>query len=1260
MGGPGPPARAPAAPVVPDTALIWPAPIPAIRDLQDRTQELERLEKNLRANHEKLLRLDKRNRSILFKKVYTKHNFDLAELGEASDRILGSVFRNRSSVNILRDSEEGEDADDRRGRLRKLAGNLAQIEEETGQQTGYLGFPFVQGHANADFYVRGPLVLFPVSLERRRQARNGGWHLNLLRSPPVYNGALVSAIKKMAEIDVPDDIEERFDDLAESMDDYEGDDAPAEFLRRISKWALDVLGVREPCPLGCAPVPPLRKDDIQVMDRRPLSLVDHRVIGSFPQADNEIYADYVDLLGSLGSLDLGPMGDLLDIHDPDADEDPPDRAEVDLDRVPDTELNTVLDSDSSQDEVILESKRSGLVLVRGPPGTGKSQVITNMIADALSNGRRVLVVCQKRAALDVVRQRLAKVGLDRFAVMLDKESSDRRAMYEQLLGIMQDPGGLPEGHARSPQEISGMIDKRVARLAELGRALHREYFGGVTAHRIYSELDSRYVPRLGLRAPGLGLEWGGLGTFLETIARLAPSYARFDAPGRPWAGRVDFSELTNARGSEITGLLGDLSSRLGGAEMAPSRESQDELVGHLDTYLNNPGFLKMRRKKAARAISAMLGRDVGEAEAAAMLPRAKAGSEAWGLLGSLLPLFGDAARGRITGAAGSGDLAGVVAGLESSMADFDSMRAYDLEKREAGAAAGKMLGLCAARMDPGADWAASLRSEILSAWLDEIEGDNPVLRLDHAEVYRENSEALARLYGEKREALLGSIRASIAGSVTGRDLRGRADTPEKKAWKELGKELKRKRKVKPVRQLFGAYPSQFLQLAPCWLASPESVSKVFPLTRRLFDLVIVDEASQLPVERALPFLYRAGSVVIAGDEKQLQPFDLFQVVEEDDEEDEDVLDEKSLLDMARALHDPIQLAWHYRSRYQDLINFSNHAFYGGTLQIAPNVSKDPEHPPIRWVKCGGVWDGRRNHAEAEKVLEVIRGIWESVPDASRSPSIGVITFNDSQRDLVSEQFDRRLDKDPDFYRLYTSATEGRGIDDMPFFKNIENVQGDERDVIIFSVGYARDPDGKFSNRFGTLAKAGGENRLNVAITRARQAMVVVCSIDPGDIKETSKNEGPRLLRQFLEYSRATSESNSDGVQDVIQRLGDATSVRGHHGGSTESPFEDQVKAALERRGYEVRPQVGFSGYRIDLGIVHPDDPNRFVVGLECDGATFHSARSAKERDVMRQRFLEGKGWVIERIWSRRWWRDPGAEIDRIAARIEELRGQAVT
>ena len=1227
----------------------------------EKQNQIEKLEKNLKLYQEKLLQVDKRNRSVQFKKIFAKHNFDLASLEEFDegicDKISNQVLKNkRSSLNFFLDSIDGDDSDAIRGKLRSLSNNLKQIEEETGQQTGFVGFPFLQGHANPDFFVRGPLILFPVVVEQKRQARGGGWFLNFIDSRPIINGALIAAIKKKAELKIPENIEEKFDELIDEIVENDKSNMEELFLEKITQWIKDIVPL-DPLKTDFTlqKIPTLSKKDIEDFEIQKFHLINYKILGNFPQADNEIYKDYGKLLENSSSLDIGVLGELIDVFNPDdVYESDQTFEQIELDSIPDNKLNTVLDSDSSQDRVILESKRNNLVVVRGPPGTGKSQVITNLVSDALTNNKKILVVCQKRAALDVVYQRLGKVGLEKFVVVLDKEHDDRLKMYQQLYETIKDPGTYPFG-SMSLDEVSRQIDNKIHDLSQLGKALHRSYFGGVTIQKLYSVSENKYESKLDLSEIDLSVDWYDLDDYIRKIESIENLFKKFELTENPWKGRINFSSFGLREKSTIAQNIDSLKDKLENSLLASTKEQQEELVNHFDIYLNKPGFLKRNQKSSAKRISQILSvSQVTEIYIKNNLDLITNGVNFWPLFESLLKLFNETTQSDIQLLCKNPEsLLSKLNSLKEYLSNYDSMQEYDKKLQEFDSTIEKQLFMCKDKLDSSENWSEIIRQEIYALWIDTIERENSILKGNPIEEYNRNQKSLAELLEAKKTIVRNQIQSKIAGSINIQDISGKAQSPEKRAWKEFSSELKKKRRVKPVRKLFELYPQNFLKIAPCWLASPESVCKVFPLKRNLFDLVIVDEASQLAVERALPFLYRAKSVVIAGDEKQLQPFDLFQLNEGEDDEDDDVTEEKSLLDLAIVQSEPIQLAWHYRSKYQDLINFSNHAFYDGLLQVAPNVITDPDHPPIRWVPCNGVWDKNQNHVESSRVIDEITKIWERYSKTGNFPSIGVITFNEHQKDLIQTQFDKKLDTDVSFQQLYSLAVEGKKIDDRPFFKNIENVQGDERDIIIFSIGYAKDPDGVFGNRFGTLSKAGGQNRLNVAITRARQEMVVVCSVDPGLIKETSKNLGPRRLRQFLEYSRSSSQLNKKGVDEILSKINQNMAVSDKTALEFDSPFESQVHKALSRHGYAVHTQIGASDYKIDLAVVHPDDPNRYVLAIECDGATFHSSKSAKERDVMRQKFLEAKGWKFERIWSRNWWRNSKEEISRVVSRIEK-------
>ena len=478
----------------------------------------------------------------------------------------------------------------------------------------------------------------------------------------------------------------------------------------------------------------------------------------------------------------------------------------------------------------------------------------------------------------------------------------------------------------------------------------------------------------------------------------------------------------------------------------------------------------------------------------------------------------------------------------------------------------------------------------------------------------------------------------------------------------------------PVRKLIENYQSILFDIAPCWLASPEAVSSVFPLQKHLFDYIIFDEASQTAVEKSLPSLYRGDHIVITGDEKQLRPFDLFKIKEDDDYaaenedgKEDDTLSSESLLILAKRIYGKGYLSWHYRSKYQQLIDFSNHAFYDGDLQVAPNTWLKPPINPIRWVTCkDGVWLNRKNKPEAEVVVEELKNILLQNKKYKANTTVGIITFNKSQQEAIQDEIDERKKNDSQFNRLMSIADypkSGR-LDDIPFVKNIENVQGDERDIIIFSIGYAKDPenpDGDLPLRFGTLNQEGGENRLNVAITRARQSVVIICSFDPDKLRtDKSKNDGAKRMKDYLRYAKAVGEHRQQDSQIILASLSDSLAIDQNTSSSdntslTNGRFEKLVQDKLQNLGYQVDMHIGNSDYKIDLAVRHPDEPNEYILAIETDGESFHSAKSTLERDITRQEFLESKGWNLERVWSRNWWRDSEREVNRIHQKIQELR-----
>ncbi|NHC43134.1 DUF559 domain-containing protein [Bacillus sp. MM2020_1] len=270
-------------------------------------------------------------------------------------------------------------------------------------------------------------------------------------------------------------------------------------------------------------------------------------------------------------------------------------------------------------------------------------------------------------------------------------------------------------------------------------------------------------------------------------------------------------------------------------------------------------------------------------------------------------------------------------------------------------------------------------------------------------------------------------------------------------------------------------------------------------------------------------------------------------------------------------------------------------------------------------------------------------------------TVGIITFNSKQQTKIQDQIDKQVSEDEEFGSVYNQMLT-RDLDERVFIKNIENVQGDERDIILFSIAYAKNEEGKVYNRFGMLNKKSGEKRLNVAVTRAKEAITVVTSIEPEELNVANTSQmGPKLLKAYLKYVRAVSNSQVDQIKAVVQEVNENVNTHVQEKElHFDSPFEEQVYRQLRNLGYEVTTQVGMSGYRIDMAIVHPNDSSRYILGIECDGAMYHSSANVKERDVYRQRFLESRGWTIERIWSRNWWKNSSAEVERIDQKVKEL------
>lgn len=446
-----------------------------------------------------------------------------------------------------------------------------------------------------------------------------------------------------------------------------------------------------------------------------------------------------------------------------------------------------------------------------------------------------------------------------------------------------------------------------------------------------------------------------------------------------------------------------------------------------------------------------------------------------------------------------------------------------------------------------------------------------------------------------------------------------------------------------IRNLLENLGDTLPKLAPCVLMSPLSIAQYLPAGQATFDVVIFDEASQITTWDAVGAIARGKQSIIVGDPKQLPPTNFFGR-SDDGEGDDDgtgiLGDMPSILDEVAVAGIPTRrLNWHYRSRDEALIAFSNHFYYDGGLVTFPAPTTDSE--AVQFHKIDGTYargTGRTNADEAKAIVALIRKrltTWIKLPAEDR-PTIGVITFNTQQQGLILDLLDQVRRQDAELEWFFAEEREEPVI-----IKNLENIQGDERDVMLFSITFAADIAGKLTMNFGALNSDGGEKRLNVAITRARSELHVFASLthDQIDLSRT-RATGVRDLKTFLHYAESGP---------IALPARDEGSL-----GPAENPFEEAIAAAFQAKGWEVRTQIGVSGFRIDLGIVNPDRAGAYLAGIECDGATYHSSATARDRDKVRQAVLENLGWKILRIWSTDWFRNPSVVVDRLNEALEKI------
>ncbi|MDH5609322.1 MAG: AAA domain-containing protein, partial [Cyclobacteriaceae bacterium] len=505
------------------------------------------------------------------------------------------------------------------------------------------------------------------------------------------------------------------------------------------------------------------------------------------------------------------------------------------------------------------------------------------------------------------------------------------------------------------------------------------------------------------------------------------------------------------------------------------------------------------------------------------------------------------------------------------------------------------------------------KRSLAMAWIDHIESKYPILRSVSSIRFEQQIHELRQAVHEKQkisqEILLLKSRERTYQNIEYNRLNNRI------TYRDLLHQVTKKKKIWPLRRVISEFSDELFQLLPCWMASPESASAIFPM-EKMFDLVIFDEASQCFAERGIPAMFRGRQVVIAGDSMQLKPSDLYRVKWEEDADDlPPDLEIDSLLDLSINYLPQVMLQGHYRSRSIDLIGFSNRHFYKNGLQMIPDrLYANAAKPALEYIKLDGCWEKNANLAEAEEVVFQIGNLSTQYPDKT----IGIVTFNVSQQELILDLLEKRL-------------SDGGKLPEDLFVKNIENVQGDERDIIVFSTAYAPDKDGKLQLRFGLLNQQGGENRLNVAITRAREKVILISSILPGQLHvESTRNEGPKLLKEYLSYVWDISHKKRVNTLAPTENHPQAWYLK--------NALTDAIQALQSEE--EISQSLSFADLTVTknghfMGLVYTDDE------------LYRESPSSKHVYVYLPDILNRKNWPILRIDSRNYWREPLKIIDEL-------------
>jgi very-short-patch-repair endonuclease len=969
-----------------------------------------------------------------------------------------------------------------------------------------------------------------------------------------------------------------------------------------------------------------------------------------------------------------------------------------FDTVPPQSEFLVLDADSSQQAAIAAVLTGQSTVIHGPPGTGKSQTIANLVASLAAAGKRVLFVAEKQAALQVVLKRLQQVSLEKLAIDLHGADVSPRRVMEQVAAA------LTAVRDAAPVDCDEMHRRYVERRDRLNRhveSLHRKRRpGGLSVYELQGIL-LRLAAQVHTITRWRGSELtkvekaspAGIRDSLREAGGLAPLFLRRDPS--PWNGVQLCDGLVAQQAIDLVARLSsktwpDFLSSLSETVKTLAARSPDtlqevrqmysllagirktlevlspELFGQNIQEITQPlapaknGLLKAAwawctsgayRRARRQGLSYRTGGKVRSSRLLSELAAAEEQRIQWIALTKRTPtpeMFGGYSEAQKKLELAAADLTALALlipqttpptlPLADASAYIDRLasdrltpmklpKLFAIEQALEEAGVGALAAEIREKQMPADKWVAAFDHSWYASCLEAAQAEDPEIAGFNGRTHDGFVREFKELDKERIRVATARVRRAYAERAV-------ASMNEHKSEEYVIRaEAEKRRRHRPLRQLFAEARHVLTAVCPCWMASPLSVSQLLDDTR-CFDYVIFDEASQVLPEDAVPAIMRGSHLVVAGDSWQLPPTTFFAAADEEelaeDETNFAIEGYESLLDSTNSFLPSWYLNWHYRSRDEALISFSNHHIYKDRLVTFPGPGGSPVIQHFLVQQALGV-DGQEESCsqEVQKVVDLVLDHAVKRP----SESLGVIAMGIRHADRVQRALDQALAERPDLNSFFDPNVEERF-----FVKNLERVQGDERDAIILTVGYGKDRGGNLPFRFGPLLPVGGQRRLNVAVTRARQRMTLVSSFShlDMDMAKVKRGTGVELLRNYLEYAASGGK-----------RLGDLQTTY-----FPMNSFEAEVFDVLQSKGIPLVPQVGASSYRIDLVAEHPRQRGRYVLAIECDGASYHSSPTARDRDRLRQQQLENLGWRFHRIWSTDWFMRKDDEVHRALAAYE--------